>query len=84
LRLDFYGLAIEVVGLVSPLTNGLERGLGEDGITAQDLGIDDHAFFVDRGFDLHSALRMNGERGLRIYRFYALDEKPLRDTLRNS
>lgn len=80
---DFYGLAIEVVGLVSPLPDGLERGLREEGISAQNLGIDYLAFLVDGSFDLHRPLGMNCKRGVRIYGVNALDEKSLRYALRN-
>ena len=84
LRLDLYWRAIEVVGLVSPLADGFDSGLCQNGVPTEDFRINDVAVFGNRGFDLYLALGMNREGCLRIPRGYTFDQKSLRDALGNS
>ena len=83
LRLDFDWHTIQVVGLVAPLADSFQRSARKNGSAAEDFWIGDEALFVNRRFDLHCALSMNRERGLRILWLHPLDQKSLGYALGN-
>lgn len=58
--LDFDRVAVEVIGLISPLAHGIQRSTRESGISADCCQIGHKALFVDGGVDLYCALGMGG------------------------
>jgi len=81
--LDLDGVAVQKIGFVFPLFHGVDGGLGQELVAADDFYVGDISGLADGRHELDGSFDAHAERIGRIRGLDLLQEKTLRNSLRD-